>query len=173
MMTFEEIQRRYWNLIYQRCLYALFFDKKLALEITQDVFVTLWRSWPLNPEVKIEGWLRKTAKHKISRVQKKRTRDKLILSPNQEILSTYAQERDIVDQITDDKVAENMDLYVQQIYARLKPDEIVLAQAKRVGEPYREIAARMGTTETAVAMRMSRLKRKVKRMIDEIVEGIL
>lgn len=172
-MSFEEVQKQYWNPIYQRCLYALFFDEKLAFQITQEVFVALWRNWDRVHKERIEAWLRKTAKNKILHVQTKHTRSQLILSLNSEILANYAQKVDIVDQITDEKLLQNMELYIQQIYARLTPDEIILSKYKRAGMQYREIAALMGITETAIAMRVSRLRSKLKRIIHEIVEGIL
>lgn len=172
-MSFEEVQKQYWNLIYQRCLYALFFDEKLAFQITQEVFVALWVKYTKVHPDRIEAWLRKTAKHKIMQVQAKHTRSQLILGLNSEMLVSHAQEGDIVDQITDEKVLQNMDLYIQQINARLTDDEIKLAEYKRKGKRYREIAALMGKTESAIAMRVSRLRSKLKRIIHEIVEGIL
>lgn len=172
-MNFEEVQRQYWNLIYQRCLYALFFDEKLAFQITQEVFVALWVKHTKVPPNRVEAWLRKTAKHKIMQVQAKHTRSQLILSLNSEILTDHTQEGDIVDRITDEKVLRNMDLYIQQIHAKLTDDELKLAEYKRAGRQYREIAALMGTTETAIAMRASRLRKKLKRIIHEIIEGIL
>ncbi|MBR7184555.1 MAG: sigma-70 family RNA polymerase sigma factor [Clostridia bacterium] len=172
-MNFEEVQRQYWNLIYQRCLYALFFDEKLAFQITQEVFVALWRKHTKVHPDRVEAWLRKTAKHKIMQVQAKHTRSQLILSLNSEILTDHTQEGDIVDRITDEKVLRNMDLYIQQIYAKLTDDELKLAEYKRAGRQYREIAALMGTTETAISMRASRLRKKLKRIIHEIIEGIL
>lgn len=172
-MTFDEVQKKYWNKIYQRCLYALFFDEEMAFQITQEVFILLWKNWSKVRPDRIEAWLRKTAKHKILQVQAKHTRSQLILSLNSEMLANYTQKVDIVDRIIDEKVVQNMELYIQQISARLTPDEIKLAEYRRAGKQYREIAALMGTTETAIAMRVSRLRSKLKKIIHEIVEGIL
>ena len=172
-MTFDEVQKKYWNKIYQRCLYALFFDEKMAFQITQEVFILLWKNWETLTGEKIEGWLRKTAKYKILQVQAKHTRSKLILSLNSEILTNYTQKADIIDQITDEKVAQNFEQYLQQIYSRLGTDEIQLAQYMRQKKRYSEIAQLLGIKEGAVSMRVSRLRRKVKLFAREILDGIL
>lgn len=171
-MTFEEIYRQYFNKIYQRCLYALFFDEKLAYQITQDVFVLLWKRWGSIPKSKIEGWLRKTAKHKIYKLCASHARAQRILSLDQENTPGNMQ-ADMVDQIIDEKVIRNTDLYAQQVYVRLKPDEIALAEYIRQGRHYCEIAELMGLTEGAVSMRVTRLRRKVEKIVREIIASIL
>ena len=172
-MSFEQAYTQYFNKIYQRCLYALFFDEKQAYQITEDVFVLLWKRWSTVPKGKIEGWLRKTAKQKIYKLQASHTRAQSILSFNPEILPDHMQTADVIDQIIDEKVTRNTELYAQQVYARLKPEEVALAEYIRQGRHYREIAELMGTTEGAVSMRVTRLKRKVEKLIEAIIEGIL
>lgn len=172
-MTFDEIYRQYFNKIYQRCLYALFFDEKLAYQVTQDVFVLLWKRCPSIPKEKVEGWLRKTAKHKIYKLRASHAKAKRILSLDQENTPSNMPAGDMVDQIIDEKVIRNTELYAQQVYVRLKPEEIALAEYIRQGRHYREIAELMGLTEGAVSMRVTRLRRKVEKIVREIIASIL
>lgn len=172
-MTFDEAYRQYFNQIYQRCLYALLFDEAQAYQVAQDVFVLLWERWSSVPEDRLEGWLRKTAKYKIYKLRADHTKAQRLLSLDEDIAAGCTQTTDVVDEIIDQKVSRNPELYTEQVYARLEPEEIALAGYIRQGRSQREIAQLMNATEGAVSMRVTRLRRKVEKIVREIIESVL
>lgn len=172
IMTLKEACEEYYNIVYQRCLYELYFNEDLAAEVTQQVFVVLCEKWSSLHHRNIKSWLLRTAKYKVLKAKEGYTKAKDIQSIDADDFAEPVKNSDFYEQIISERLEKNISLYKRKVYSRLTEKEITLAEYICAKKKYSEIAELMNTTEGAVSMAAVRLFRKVKQIVSEVVTEI-
>lgn len=171
-MTLKEACEEYYNMVYQRCLYELYYNEELAMEVTQQVFLLLCEKWDSLHKKNIKGWLLRTAKNLVLKAKSNYTKSKDILSIDDSNFVEPAAAHDFNEQIINKHLEMNLSLYKTKVYARLKDKEIVLAEYICQKKKYAEIANLMNTSEAAVSMAAVRLYRKVRQIVADVIAEI-
>lgn len=172
-MTLKEVCQEYYNMVYQRCLYELYYNEDLAYEVTQQVFLILCLKWNILHHKNLKRWLMKTAEHKIKHAKADFTQSRNILSIESEEYIEPIIPHDLHEQILCDRVEKHISLYRQEILSQLNEREQQLVQYILEKKKYAEIAQLMEMSEGAVSMAVVRLKRKVDAIVKNITDNIL
>lgn len=173
-MTLHEVCTQYYNMVYHRCYYELNFDTDTAAEITQQVFLVLCEKWPLvqfHPN--LEGWLLKVASNKLKKAQTGYIQQSQIMSTDAEEFREPVREDDIFSQIMCEQLELDLERYTNEVLSQLTESERILAGYIREKKKYAEIAELLEITEGAASMRVSRLYRKVRGIVQEIIDNVV
>ena len=173
-MTLQETCDRYYETIYHRCLYHLNFNQESAEEVTQQVFLVLCEKWPLvQYHPNLPGWLHKTTSYKLKKAVEGNTPKVAIVSTDTEDFRETAETTDIYSELMCRQIEADMEKYTGEILSRLNESEKILLEYIRGNKTYAEIAELLEITEGAVSMRVVRLYRKVREIVQEIVDNVL
>ncbi len=173
-MTLQEICNQYYNVVYRRCSYELNFNTDAAAEVTQQVFLVLCEKWLLvqfHPN--LEGWLLKVASNKLKKARAGYIQRSQIMSTDAEEYREPVREDDIFSRLMCEQLEEDLERYTNEVLSQLSESERVLAGYIREKKTYAEIAEILEITEGAVSMRVSRLYKKVRGIVKEIVDNIV
>lgn len=167
-MTLEETCYFYYDMIYSRCLFKLFFNEQLAEDTTQEVFAVLCHKWDRLKKDNIKAWLIRTADFKVLQAKAGFTKHKNVSSLEYDLLSEESQNLDMEQQIVIHKLLEDFDQYYDSVISQLSPKEVQLVQYLQEDLKYAEIAALMQSTNSAVAMSVCRLRKKVSGIVEQL-----
>lgn len=173
-MTLQEVCDQYYKKVYLRCLHSLNFNQYAAEEVTQEVFSVLCKRWTeVENHPNIQGWLRKTAINKLKKAKVWYAFRSGLVSINADNFREPLVEKDMLEQILCEQLEAEMELYTNEVLARLSESERILLEYKREKKSHAEIGELLGITEGAVTMRVVRLKQKIREIVREIVENVL
>jgi RNA polymerase sigma factor (sigma-70 family) len=74
-MSYDDMYKKYYNLIYKFCLSNLYHDQYRAEEAAAETFIVLYNKWNTIHKDKLLNWLYKTARYCIKVIKKKYTDD--------------------------------------------------------------------------------------------------
>ena len=160
----EKISNEYYKEVHRFCLY---YCKKedVALDLTQETFATLLKKKDSLENINIKSWLMSTARllflKYIEKYKKERSRV-ISIDENYEFIEALASniERKFITEITQQ--------HIDMVFSKLKKNELMLYEMyydKNMS--YSEISKKLGVKENALYARMSRLKDKVEKIIEE------
>jgi len=173
-MTLDEVCNQYYNTVYHRCYYELYYNSDTAAEITQEVFRVLCEKWSLvqfHPN--LEGWIWKVTYNKLKKARDGYIRSSQIVSTDTEDFREPAKEEDIFDRLMCEQLEADFERYTNEVLSRLSESERVLAEYIREKKTYAEIAELLEISEGAVSMRVVRLYRKVRGIVEDIIDNII
>ena len=170
---FESAYENYYNFVYRRCLYEFQYHEQTAEDAAEEIFIALLKSIHKVDDSKINAWLRSTTEKKIKefrRRYKRRCRIDDISKHRNSLRDTNTQS---MEELLLIKAVEETDIDLEIINS-LRPIEQRLIVYIRDGNmTYAQIGEEMGLTPSEVAMRVYRLKKKVKKLISEKLDNIL
>ncbi len=167
-MTLEETCHFYYDMIYSRCLFKLFFNEQLAEDTTQEVFAVLCRKWDRLKKDNIKAWLIRTADFKILQARAGFSRHNKISSIEYDLLAEESQTLDMDQQVLIHKLLQDFDLYYDSVISQLSDKEVKLIHYLQDELKYAEIAVLIHSSEAAVAMAVCRLRKKVSSIIQQL-----
>ncbi|MBQ2766612.1 MAG: sigma-70 family RNA polymerase sigma factor [Clostridia bacterium] len=172
-MTLNEACQTYYLSIYWRCLHALYYNDAQAEDVTQEVFRELCMQWDRLEKQHICAWLYKTADYMVlkAKAQYVRSRGKTV-ALDETYIENLPEQFELHEQMQINKIDADPDLYCEQVYAGLSDREKELLGYLRLKMKHADIARLMGTSVNAVTMASIRLYRKVKRLIQQVVDDI-
>ena len=172
-MTLEDACHTYYNKIYRHCLKELYYNDEAAKDATQEAFAALCRAWNKLDQDDFEPWLWRTAGNYILKAKADYTKRNQLVSTQDDTYPDLSTEKDMYEQIICQKIDESIDQYRSEIYAELTEKEQRLANCILQKMKYADIAKELDSTPGAISMAVVRLNRKVKSIIQRIVEKIL
>ena len=161
----DEITQKYYLTIYKYCLRR---TKNMhdALDITQNVFMILLEKYDNEEILDVERWLMAVAKKRVDRYFRDmyKTRSVLIDNELEENIQTASYNP------FDDYTEEELEQMIVDINSSLDEQEQKLYEAAFVKKvDYTEIATQLNISPPALRKRISRLKKKIKDMIQLIL----
>ncbi len=156
---FEVIVQQYQTRI-ARYLLRLVHDQELALDLTQDTFVSAFRNiHSLRSDLALSAWLYRIATNLAVQARKRNARmlwESLAAVENSNLVATAAPDGVVMDRET-----------VQAALAQMPRDRVacLLLHAKE-GFSYEEVAAIVGSTPEAVRKRIARAKEQFRAIYD-------
>lgn len=123
----------------------------------------------------IKGWLIVTASNKIKQAKTKYAKTKNIV----DIDSYLNTEKEIMEYedidviIKNDIIIRNIEQYKNKIYEKLSEDEIKISEYLQEGLTQLQISEKMDIKYEATRMRIGRLRNKVKKILDEVVNSLI
>lgn len=168
-MTKTEIIEKYYNKIYNICLYNTFYNQADAEDCTQEIFIALILKYDKIADDRIYNWLLKTTYYKLKNYHRKiKTKSKTILSDDINI--TADDKADICDLIISD---EEIETYKQNILNELSEKERELYRDYFENDlSYKEISEKLNIKYSTAQMRVSALKKKLqKRAMETLCIG--
>ena len=172
-MTLEEACHTLYNKVYRHCLKELYYNEEAAEDATQETFAALCRGWNKLNHDDFEPWLWRTAGNYILKAKAEYTKRNQLLSASDDLYPDPATEIDMHEQIICQRIEERIDRYRAEIYAELTEREQKLADCILRKMKYADIAKELGTTPGAVSMAVVRLNRKVRSIVQKIIDNIL
>jgi len=160
----------HYKYIYCMCLYFVRYNSHDADDLTSEVFLTYSEqllSGKLSlPENKIRAWLISVAKNKFSEYSLKRSKFGTVVDIHTLSDTLEApQSNDFEDLLYERLLKENIDT---RIIEQLTEDEqMLLHYVKDKRLKYKEIGNILDIKPTTVAQRVLRLKRKIRKLIQE------
>ena len=151
---FIETVQKYERVIYKVC--SFYTSKEFPMEdLYQEVIINLWRAFPrFRNESSISTWIYKISLNTcISGMRKEKSRPKG-LPVTSSLYDSLAE-------------TENMDLHIQEMYQlihKLKTLERAIILLYLEEKSYQEIADITGLTVNNVAIKLMRIKEKLKKM---------
>jgi len=172
-MTLEEVCCLYYDMIYNRCLFKLYFNAQLAEDTTQEVFSILCYKWDRLKKDNIKVWLIRTADFKILKAKASFAKQRdTVVTMDVEWFPEDSYALDLDEQIIVEKVLRDFDKYHSEILSQLSAKEIYLINSLQQDLKYSEIARLLQTTEAAVAMNVCRLRKKVSAIVTELCKNL-
>ena len=131
------------------------------LDLMQEISLQLWKAYPrYSPERPFSTWMYRIALNVAISFLRSATR------PHRQTVSLEAADLDVPDETatpeTDERIAE-----LQRVIAGLEPLNRALLLLYLDERSYREIASILGITETNVATKISRLKERLKKQVNQ------
>lgn len=167
MRGFEEVVESYQRRVYTFAYYFLGRPQE-AEDVTQEVFLKLWRHWSkIDPE-RLEAWLmRVTRNASYDLLRRRRTAGQVVLEPADEATVERAE----AGGPDPAQRAENRDFrrLLRAAVARVaEPYRSVLVLREIQGLKYREIAAALETPLNTVRVYLHRGRRKLREELREV-----
>jgi RNA polymerase sigma-70 factor (family 1) len=146
--AFTEIYRRYWKLLYQTAL-NITREEDLARDVTQDVFIDLWRRRATNDIAALKAYLQQAARYAVFK----------LLRQERASAAFYHE----LAAVTTEIIADDPLLFKEQqalLAALLQTLPEAHRETFRLSREeyltYKQIAARLGISEKAVEKRLSK-----------------
>jgi RNA polymerase sigma factor (sigma-70 family) len=165
---FTQIYQKYFNTVRDICYSGVFFNQEIAEELTDDVFLVLLdKSERVEPE-KYESYLVAVAERKVKEARRAHVR-----RPPSADVDEYAEilpdnEPDMVEQILLQKM-EAEDL-TEEVLSQLKPeDQELIRQIREDGLSRTELAEKHHVSPNALYTKISRLRTRVRRIIQDVL----
>ncbi len=167
--VFELLYWQYNERIYH-FVYSLLYDKSLAEDITQNIFLKIWeRRETIDPEQGIDAYLFTIARHLVYKTTERMLRTELRHNPEE----TY----DIGDGGQAEKELEVISLrcYIERLVERLPAVRREIFRLSRFGFlPNKEIANRLSISEKTVETQLYRALRFLReRLSDDGLLGLI
>lgn len=164
----DEITQKYYLTIYKYCLRRTK-NKHDALDITQNVFLILLEKYENEEILDIERWLMSVAKKRIYRYFRDMYKTRSIFIDNELEENIKTASYNPFEEYTEKEIKQ----MIVEINSSLDEQEQKLYEAAFVKKvDYTEIAAQLNISPPALRKRISRLKKKIKDMIQIILNCI-
>jgi len=152
---FTDIVEKYYKQILYYCTGRYYIDISDAEEITNDVFIILFRKWDSLAFDEIRAWLHRTADNLVMHhFRKKKTRVKT------EPLYDNDTEELVADDYEKDIVSED---FVSRILNKLSDEEQKIFECRYItGLTLMEIAKLMGIPYSTVRLRLMGIQKKIR-----------
>lgn len=149
--AFEALFWRYNTHIYH-FVYSLLYDKSLAEDLTQNVFLKIWEKHEsIDPEQSFDSYLFTIARHLVY----KETENRLLSESLTENLRKRLSETDSITEETID--AESLREYIDSLVEELPPARREIFRLSRKEHlSYKEIALRLSISEKTVDTQINR-----------------
>lgn len=163
---FEELCEKYYTRIFRYCMVRLN-DVSAAEDLTQDVFAVAWQNRKkLRRHENPPGFLYLTAQNLSLAYLRRKKKMPLPLSESYDAASPEGDAFDVLTRKADAEIDET--LYVEPVLASLSPEESALYRDRyREHRELKEMAAERNISRSALRMRLTRLRRKVKKTVSE------
>jgi RNA polymerase sigma factor (sigma-70 family) len=165
---FNQIYQKYYKTVWRVCYGGVFCHQENAEELIDDVFMVLLnKSDHVEPD-KYESYLVSVAKKKVKEARRAHVR-----RPPSADVDEYAEilsdnEPDMVEQILLQKI-EAEDL-TEEVLSQLKPeDQELIRQIREEGVSRTELAEKHQVTPSALYTKISRLRNRVKTIIQDVL----
>ncbi len=172
-MTFDEMYLKHFSTITAYCYYRNGLNRYLAEEASSKAFDTLYKKWHTlqsHDEKVLKSWLLKTAEHTMKEVLRKQP------PPHEPLDESWCQDLIEEQQCRNgtfyDPVMETQKYfdYISEIEKTLKPNAKALFHYIVVEQlTIEETAKEMNLTENAVRIRWSRLSKKLKSFVKQLI----
>ena len=149
--AFEKVYWEYNPIIYHFVL-SLLYDKSLAEDLTQSVFLKIWeRREAINPELSFEAYLYTVARHLVY----KETEKKLIFEQVSDVISSSSVDDDSA--LEKQMEANSLRDYILQLIEELPPARKMIFSLSRFEHlSNKEIATRLSISEKTVETQIYR-----------------
>ena len=165
---FNQIYQKYFNTVRKICYEGVFFNQENAEELIDDVFMVLLnKSERVEPD-KYESYLVSVAKKKVKEARRAHVR-----RPPSADVDEYAEilpddEPDMIEQILLQKM-EAEDL-TEEVLSYLDPeDQELIRQIREEDLSRTELAEKHQVTPSALYTKISRLRNRVKTIIQDVL----
>lgn len=160
--AFDAVYRKYNAWVFN-FIHSLLYDKSLAEDLTQNVFLKIWEKRAIiNPELGFDSYLFAIARNLVyketeTRLQTEQLTSSLLGRPSQ------------TDSLTEENIdAESLRVYVDQLIEQLPPSRRQIFQlSRRHYLSNKEIASRLSISEKTVETQLYRALGFLKRKLSE------
>lgn len=162
----DDIVRETYKKVYAYCL-VLSADPSVAEDLTQETFLIFSKKASLldNEQNKIEHWLMKVAKYEFMTYRDKKKRENRVMIYDSENMAYFEALNEAFDRKL---IAEITIEHIERIYKRLSKKESILFELYFFrGLSYKELEQRYELNSKTLYTRISRLKSKVTRIIED------
>lgn len=160
----EKIIQETYESIYHYCLFRLR-DKEAALDITQETYELMTEKSAALTNERMILWLRRVAENKCMTYLRKRKHEGRLLSVDHASAEVLNR---IMEKVDDRSFGVYYETYLKIMLHRLTPKEALLCEMKFIkGYSSEQIAEILNIKVNAVNTRISRLKKKMERIIRE------
>ena len=166
--TAKEIANQYYSEIHSYCLSYAHCTEGEADDITQEVFLTLQKKADTFKDINVRAWLFKTAKNKTREYFRKQNKAEKLVPLNPDALPTddmyvyidkYFEDADYV---SDEYIEKCKELILKSLNKKeIELYTKVFVEKKK----YKQVAEEMNISEKNVAVRVSRLRQKIKTLV--------
>lgn len=162
------LYEQYYEMVFKYCLPKLGFDNDAAADCVHAVFDEAEKKYEkLKEHPNIPGWLMTTAKHKLHKSWRRRTRETLRNVPI-ELACALPDSRDPFDavELSDSDISE----ITEAVLSGLSENELEIYRLFYVENlSFAETAEKLGITEKAARARLARVKAKLKNRLAEFI----
>ncbi|MBL4931812.1 sigma-70 family RNA polymerase sigma factor [Clostridium paridis] len=162
MESFQKLMTHYGKLVYYVASKILNepYEKESIEECYNDVFMTIWSNIDCFDYNKgnFKAWLISITKYKALNIKRKSLRENNVLEYMDEITSIY---NDDLERI------ENKELINELLDNLEEKDKIIFLKRYLEGVPIKEIGKELGYSEEYIYTRISRAKKKIKRIVGD------
>lgn len=153
--SFEPIYREHRRMVAQMCLGFAQGELGLAEDLTQEVFINVWKGLPyFKGQASLRTWIYRITVNTCLRQVRKQPGDTVPLEEASEELPA----------LPPTEVVSHQPLY--QAIGRLPETDRLIIMMVLEDQPYEEIAAVMGLSPGALRVRIHRVKQKLKKWLD-------
>jgi RNA polymerase sigma-70 factor (ECF subfamily) len=150
---YQHLQREVWALAYSRWM-----DADIALDITQEAFLRLWKQWQAGEQIQNErAWLMRVARNLAEDYVKSAFRRNGTQAP-QSMNGVKAPEWSPLDSLERDETFAQLHAVLQELS---ESDRHLLTLRYALDYDVGQIAEALGINTTAVHMRLSRARQRL------------
>lgn len=160
------IAKTFYQPIYKYCYTNLDHNPHDASDVTQDVFVIFQEKKDTLEDTYIKSWLFSVAWRKVKEIQRKTKKD-MANVPIDDDFDIIDEDADIFELLEEENSfdSEKLEKYRNIIYEKLTDKERELYHKIYVEKKkYKQIAEELNTTNKAISVRATRLRRKLELM---------
>jgi len=159
----DRITKQYYNEIYQYCRHRIDQDED-AYDLTQEVFLALCAQYTAIDEKSIRKWLYTTAYHKIADFYREKQKKQHLIDAIP--LDNLSDDSEFL-LIENEHQPEEIEQMIKEIKSMLNDEEKQLLNNRYdLKMDYRSLSQMYDTSETVMRKRISRLKKKIHKIID-------
>lgn len=157
-LLFEDIYQQCFPMVLQMCLGFMKGDKDLANDLSQEVFINIWKSVDsFKGKSTYKTWVyRITVNTCLQYIRKEKKKNKLSIEKVEHTLMAESQES------TND---QNQSLY--RAIGKLEELDRLIIMMVLEGQDYENIAHVMGIKPTNVRVKIHRIKKRLKKILND------
>lgn len=161
--TAEAIAVKYYNDVYRYCLSHLSYNKNLAGDITQEVFLLFQQKCEDLEDINIKSWLIRTAENKTLEHFRATKKDSVLIDIEDNGLSYDVDDAfSLFDEcfpLGDEEIEKYKAIILKSL---TKKEQELYNKIYIEKKKYKVIAEELNTTENAITLRAFRLRKKIK-----------
>lgn len=160
--AFESIYWKYNSWVFN-FIHSLLFDKSLAEDLTQTVFLKIWeKRESIDPELGFDSYLFAIARNLVYKETENRLKSELL----SDTLKEYSANQ---DSLTEENIdADSLREYINNLIEKLPPSRRQIFQLSRHAHlSNKEIASRLSISEKTVEIQLYRALRFLKQKLSE------
>ncbi|WP_316814683.1 RNA polymerase sigma-70 factor [Pedobacter nyackensis] len=160
--AFTEIYNRYWRIMYSH-VYKMLLDEEEAKDVIQELFSSLWiKSKNIPDNLNLPGYLYTAARNRVLNLIRNNKYQNAYLTS----LAKYVDEACTVtlDELNERDLAAAIEREIQSLPPRMKQ---VFELSRKENLSYKEIAARLGTSDETVKKQIHKSMKMIKMNLKE------